>query len=63
MVNPCGSSEPLSVAEEVVILVAGLVVDDGRSGCGKRGKGPVAAVPGAGAVGGHDSEMISRARS
>jgi hypothetical protein len=28
-----------------------------------RGKGPVAAVPGAGGVGGHDSEMISGVRS
>ena len=29
VVNPCGSSEPLSLAEEVVTLVAGLVVTTG----------------------------------
>ena len=32
--------------------------DDWRPGRGKRGKGPVAAVPGAGAIAGYDSEMI-----
>ena len=37
--------------------------DDWKAGRGKRGKGPVAAISGAGAIGGHDSEMVPGAGS
>ena len=37
----------------------GITRNDWKSGCGKRGKGPVGAVPCARATGGYDSEMVS----
>ena len=46
MGNPCGLTDPFSLAEKLAINVAGLVVTTGGPGRAKRGKGPVAAVPG-----------------
>ena len=63
MVNPCGSSDPLSVAEEVVICWSRFGRYDGASSRGKRGKGPVASIPGSCRIDSHDAEMISSART
>ncbi len=41
----------------------GITRNDRKAGGAKRGKGPVATVPGAGSIGGYDSEMVSGAGS
>ena len=63
MVNPCGSSKPLSVAAKVATFVAGLVVTIGNPIGGSVVKVLVAAVSGARAISGYDPEMVSGAGS
>ena len=53
----------MRMAEKLAMNVAGSVVTTGDPVALRRGKGPVAAEPGAGAVGRYDSEMISCVRS
>ena len=66
-VNACGQAMGINCSvqcgQRTCHVRRGVRTDHWRPSCAQRGKGPIRAVSGAGAVRGHNPEMISGARS